>query len=313
MKNTLETRLGMFTAVIVLAAVLILETLGSFDSFKKGRFVHAYFATAQELKAGDRVKLAGVEVGRVERVDIIDSQVRVTMKLLADAQVRTNSVAVIRFAGLLGQNFVALNFGTPEAPLIADGGILPSEEQADLNALMAKLDAAAGGIEQLTKNFSAESILGPVNDLVKQNGPNLTATITNLRTISTALAEGRGTLGKLVMDDTLYTSALNTVTNLQGTATDLRSVIADAKAGKGTVGKLLTDDKLYNDATGSMSNLKEILEKVNRGEGTAGKLVNDPEFYRNAKLTLQKLDKATDSIEDQGPLSVMGSFISTFY
>jgi phospholipid/cholesterol/gamma-HCH transport system substrate-binding protein len=55
-----------------------------------------------------------------------------------------------------------------------------------------------------------------------------------------------------------------------------------------------------------MTNLKEILEKINQGNGTVGKLVNDQEFYKNAKLTLQKVDKATEGLEDQGPLSVIG-------
>ena len=132
-------------------------------------------------------------------------------------------------------------------------------------------------------------------------------------------ATGR-TVGKLIMDDSLYTTALTTVSNLQDTATDLRAtigdakiVIADARAGKGTLGKLLTDDKLYTETTESMSNLKEILQKVNRGDGTIGKLVNEKEFYNNAKLTLQKLDKATESLEDQGPISVIGTLFQTFY
>jgi phospholipid/cholesterol/gamma-HCH transport system substrate-binding protein len=62
-----------------------------------------------------------------------------------------------------------------------------------------------------------------------------------------------------------------------------------------------------------MTNLKEILQKINRGDGTVGKLVNEKEFYNNAKLTLQKLDKATESLEDQGPISVMGTLFQTFY
>ena len=82
---------------------------------------------------------------------------------------------------------------------------------------------------------------------------------------------------------------------------------------QGTLGKLVKDEALYTEATASvtylkdsMANLKEILEKINQGGGTIGKLVNDQEFYRNAKLTLQKVDKATESLEDQGPLSVLG-------
>jgi len=77
-------------------------------------------------------------------------------------------------------------------------------------------------------------------------------------------------------------------------------------AGQGTIGKLLTDETLYHATTSSMTNLNSILIKVNQGQGTVGKLVNDQDFYKNAKLSLQKLDKAADGLEDTGPLSVIG-------
>jgi len=323
MKNSLETRLGFFAAMIVIAAVLILETLGSLESFKKGRRVHTLFNTVQELKVGDRVKMAGVEIGRVEKIRLADNKVKVTMKLAEDAQVKTDSTATVRFAGLMGQNFVSIDFGSAGAQLADSGTVIPSAEQPDLNSLMQRIDAVAGGVENLTKSFSGDkidNILGPLTDFFKQNSGQISGSMSNINRITTQIAEGKGTVGKLIMEDELYASALTTVTNMQDTATDLRatiagarSVIEDAKAGKGSLGKLLTDDKLYSETTESMTNLKEILQKVNRGNGTVGKLVNEREFYDNAKLTLQKLDKATESLEDQGPISVMGTLFSTFY
>ena len=62
-----------------------------------------------------------------------------------------------------------------------------------------------------------------------------------------------------------------------------------------------------------MTNLKEIMQKVNQGQGTVGKLVNDQEFYKNAKLTLQKLDQATEGLEDQGPLSILGIAVGKLF
>jgi phospholipid/cholesterol/gamma-HCH transport system substrate-binding protein len=73
---------------------------------------------------------------------------------------------------------------------------------------------------------------------------------------------------------------------------------------------LLTDERLYNSTEASMTNLNSILLKVNQGNGTVGKLVNDQEFYKNAKLSLQKLDKAADGLEDTGPISVIGTMLS---
>ena len=62
-----------------------------------------------------------------------------------------------------------------------------------------------------------------------------------------------------------------------------------------------------------MTNLNQILFKINHGEGTIGKLVNNQDFYQNAKVSLQKLDKAADSLEDTGPLSVIGIVVGRLF
>jgi len=93
----------------------------------------------------------------------------------------------------------------------------------------------------------------------------------------------------------------------------VRTIVDQINSGQGTLGKLTKDEALYNETTASMTNLREILEKMNRGYGTVGKLINDESFYRNAKLTLQKVEKATEGLEDQGPLSVLGIAIGTLF
>ena len=95
--------------------------------------------------------------------------------------------------------------------------------------------------------------------------------------------------------------------------TNLKEILQKVNSGQGTVGKLVKDDTLYRETTGSMSNLNQILTKVNNGQGTIGKVVNDQEFYKNAKLSLQKLDKATESLEDAGPLSLLGNIVTTLF
>jgi phospholipid/cholesterol/gamma-HCH transport system substrate-binding protein len=325
MKNTLETRLGIFVALAVIAAVLIVETLGGVEFFKRGYHLLADFNNVGDLKVGDRVKIAGVEVGRVEYIglDETNNKVKVTMKLRSKVIVRTDSTATIKFTGLLGQNFVAVDFGTPGSPIATENTLLKTVEQPDLSAVMKKIDNVASGVENLTKSFSGFSVdklLGPLTDFVSANKEPLTLTISNIQAVSHQIASGQGTIGRLIYDDSLYNTALATVTNLQDvsseaklTLADARQIIDQAKSGKGTVGKLLTDDKLYNDTTAAMSNAREILEKVNHGQGAVGKLINDQEFYRNAKLTLQKLDKATEGLEDQGPLSVLGIVVNNLF
>jgi phospholipid/cholesterol/gamma-HCH transport system substrate-binding protein len=309
MKNSLETRLGIFAALVVIAALIIMETLGGTGFFLRGYQLSALFDTVQALKVGDSVKMAGVEVGHVQKIAIENEKVRVTMKLNSGTVVKTDSVASIQFTGLMGQNFVSISFGTPGAPNAADGAVLATVEQPDLNAIMAKLNDAAAGIQNLTKSFTGDTInnlLGPLTDLIRQNSAKLSATVSNIEAISSQIASGQGTVGKLIYTDTLYNSALVTVTNLQDTVTAARQVVNGVNEGRGTIGKLVTDPALYNATTASMTNLNQILQKINQGNGTVGKLVNDQEFYKNAKLTLQKVDKAADSLEDQGPLTVLG-------
>jgi phospholipid/cholesterol/gamma-HCH transport system substrate-binding protein len=325
MKNSLETRLGIFVALAVIAAVLILEIVGGIERFQRGYELNAYFKAIQDLKAGDRVKMAGVEVGRVEdiKLDETNNKVLVTMKVKKDVVVRTDSVATVKFTGLLGQNFVALDFGTPGSPIAAPGTVLNTAEQPDLSAMMAKIDNVATGVENLTKSFTGDKIdnlLGPFTDFMKANRGPLTATIANLQAVSSQIAAGKGTVGKLIYDDTLYNSAYAAVTNLEDTSTEIKATVADARnviaqvnAGQGTIGKLLHDETLYKETTTSMTNLKEILQKINQGQGSIGKIVNNQELYNNAKLTLQKLDQATEGLEDQGPLSVLGTAVSKLF
>lgn len=332
MKNTLETRLGIFFALAMCAAVLLVETIGGTGFFRKGYPVTAAFKSVQDLKVGDPVKLAGVRIGSVSDITLTNDLVQVTMKIERDKQIRTTSKAKIKFAGLMGQNFVEMDFGSPDGLPIDPtvGGTVETVEQPDLSALMARLNNVAKGIEDVTKSINPtglQDILGPLSDFMRDNSTNISAIFGNARVISGQIAQGKGTLGLLVMDDTLYHDAVHTVETLGKSTDQIDSLIGDARevmagakttvtnlnAGKGTLGLLLTDDALYRDTTTAMDNLKEIMQKINRGQGTVGKLVNEENFLSTLKLTLQKVEKATDSLEDQGPLSVIGMAVGHLF
>lgn len=325
MKNTLETRLGMFVLLAILAGFIIFELVGGVPIFKRGYHLRARFNNIQELRVGNPVKMAGVPVGQVEKIQLDESgnKVELLLRLNRDTPVRTDSKATIKFAGLLGQNYVSIDFGSPNAPKLEQDQQIATVEQPDLSTLMAKLDSVATGVQNLSSSFTGDKIdnlLGPFTDFMRQNNPKLSAIIANFQGISSQIAEGKGTVGKLIYEDSLYTSAYASVTNLQNAANEIQQTVAHARtivdqinSGQGTVGKLIKDDKLYTEATATMTNAKEILQKVNQGQGSVGKLVNDQEFYRNAKLTLQKLDKATEGLEDQGPLSVVGTLASSLF
>lgn len=351
MKGSLETKLGVFFALAALAAVMLIELSGGMDAFKKGYQLYGDFANVQQLKPGDPVKMAGVPVGSVESFDFVDGKVRVVMKIDEGRVVKTDSIAAIQSAGLIGQNFVALTIGAADAPAFEAEGVMQTKEQADLNAIMTKLDNVAGGIQNLTKSFSGDSIqnvLGPMTDFLKQNNPRITAILADMQVVSSNMLAGRGTMGKFLVDDGFYNESQEALKKLNLAAEDARSLLTEAKGsigkveatfdeaktifgdlkvtllgaqktidkvnnGEGTLGKLLIDDKLYSESTLAMVNLRQIFEKINMGEGSAGKLVNDEDLYKNAKMTLQKLDKATEGLEDTGPLNILGTAVNQLF
>jgi phospholipid/cholesterol/gamma-HCH transport system substrate-binding protein len=317
MKNSLETRLGVFVALAVIVAAILLETAGGLDFLRRGRTVSARFNNVLELKVGDPVKMAGKQIGRVEDIEFADNKVVVGMKITdPKAVVHTDSRATIRFSGLMGQNFVSVDFGKGKgAPIESGTTELETYEQADFNQLMTKLDDVTSGIKQLTDNFSGSTLsdmLLPFTDFLKDTKPKIMGLLTNAEAISAQVASGEGTIGKLIMTNELYAAALNLVTNFGTTADDAkgllgdaRGVVADLRAGKGTLGKLTTDSGLYDEMAATMTNLNQIMTKINKGEGTVGKVINDDSLLNNAKLTLQKIDKATETLEDQGPLAIL--------
>jgi len=450
MKNRLETRVGLFFVLAALAAVLMLEVSDNFGFFKKTYVLYADYNNVNELKEGDPVKLAGVQIGRVESIALGGGEskpVRVTLRVGVAHQrrIKSDSVAAIKFTGLMGQNFVSIHPGL-DSVVMEPGSLLKSREMADLNTMLATMNNVAGGIEAVTDSFKGvriDSIVGPMAKFLQANTNRIYNIVESMETISGQLANGKGVAGKLLNDEQLYNSLNKTVANMEKfseivangkgtigklmtkdalyqqldtvaknfgqvsadlklvsqkiaegegtigklvhedklyellntTATDFSRVGADLKSvtdkvakGEGTVGKLLHADELYNslnvtskslerastkvdklmtdassavgtvsdaataaksvlgkvdkgegtlgklvnqdvlyaETTEAMKNLREIVQKINRGDGTVGMLVNDDSLFKSARATLQKVDNATETMEDQGPVSVIG-------
>lgn len=344
MKNSLETRLGMFVALAIITTFILLEMVGGTGFFRKGYTVHALFGDARELQPGDQVKLAGVEVGNVESIDFAEDKVRISMLIREDVKLRTDSTAKIQFAGLMGQNYISLTFGDASKPALEEGSQIETIEQPDLSTLMARLENVAVGVENVTKTFSGDSIqnlLGPLTDFMHENNPKLSKIFANVSDISDRINKGEGTVGRLISDDTLIKTAESTVSTMETTAKEMqtmigksdsifddvkvtleearttmsnaRKIVTDVEAGKGTLGLLLKDEALYTETAASMKTLREILNKINEGKGSVGQLVNDDSLMKNVKMSLQKVDKATEGLEDQGPLSLLGTAVNQLF
>lgn len=315
---TREIRLGLFFVVALVILGVIFELLGGVPFLERRYSVSAYFKDVGELKVGNPVKLSGFEVGQISGIKIAGDKIRVDMTIKENTPVKRDSVATIRLTSLLGISYVNLTFGSPDSPNASDGDVLASEERADVNEILKKLEATVSSIDSvigenkdrisnIIKGFDtivtdALEGRGTLGKLVKDDSlyNELKDTFSSLSDISRSVKEGKGTLGKLVKDESLYDETKNSVAKLGEVADKI-------SRSEGTMGKLISDDKLYREATEAATNLNEILKKINKGEGTVGKLVNEDALYNEAHDAVKKLNKGISTQEDLAPLQTLGT------
>ena len=319
-----HVKVGIFFVVGLVILLAVFDFVGDMPFFGSDYKLRTYFESIDELREGNPVKLEGYAVGKISKIRLADRKIEVEMTVAKDSNIKTDSVATIRLTSLLGTSYINLSFGSPGSPVAPPGTVLPSEEPADINDILVKVDSAVGSIESALGAF----------DVLGDNKEQLTSIVNNLNSVLAGLEKGEGTFGKLLKDDALYEDAKGVFSNVNDITASLKAgkgtlgklltddtLYADAKIAlsglgrmseklensKGTIGKLLNDDTLYNEATGAATNLNEILEKINTGKGTLGQLVNDDKLYRDAQDTLLKVDKSIDTLDDLAPLGVFGT------
>ncbi len=319
-----QVKVGIFFVVGLIILLAVFDFLGDIPFFKNEYKLTTYFDSIGELREGNPVKLEGYDVGKVSKVRVSDRKIEVVFNVDKNVGVRKDSVASINLTSLLGTSYINLSFGSPDSPLAVSGDVLQSRNPADINQILSKVDSAVGSIE---------GALGGL-DVFGESKEQLTNIVKNIDIVLEDVKEGKGTIGKLFKDDSLYNEAKDTFTNVNEITASMKegkgtigklltdeSLYNDAKvaltslgqltkklnASGGTIGKLLNDDTLYNEATGAATNLNQILEKVNSGQGTLGQLVNDDSLYKDAQDTLLKVDKSIDTLDDLAPLGVLGT------
>ena len=119
-------KLGVFTVVSLLVTGLLAAIMGHVG-LGGGTTYHAIFSTASMLKKGDDVRVAGVTVGEVKKVEHYDrSQAKVTFKVQSDLPLTTSSRAEIRYLNLVGDRYLALEQGSDRtAARLGSGGTIP--------------------------------------------------------------------------------------------------------------------------------------------------------------------------------------------
>ncbi len=313
-----EQKVGLFFLASLLVLGVLIELVEDWQPFEKQYPYRAYFQSAVGLKVGDPVRVAGVDAGKIRKIAIEDSRVRVDFYINGANMLREDSLAEIRQTNLLGGVFLGLDFGSPSRPALPVDSEVRTREGTNIDQLISNIDR------------NQDRVLRPLGDLVEESREPLAEAIQRLEKIVVKIDEGQGTIGLLVNDPGLYerVSTLSTrldnllaqledgegtlgrlladpalYDNLNQTATNLNQISEQVKSGKGTLGKLVNDDRLYDEATGALTNVRTVTDKISRGEGTLGKLVNDDEVYRDVQQSMGRINSITTKIDEgQGTL-----------
>ncbi|MGO8819263.1 MAG: MlaD family protein [Terriglobia bacterium] len=302
-----QLRVGIMVIVsLVLFAIAIFFISGQGGFFTSHYTLKAYLSTAGDLREGAQVRLAGIPVGNVARISISpysDKQraVEIDLKIARtyQNQIRDDSLASVETVGLLGDGYVNITRGTPGHEVIGDNGAVKTAEKADIAAVMQNtnqvimnLNSLSAKLEDITTQVQAGkgSIGKMIYDQTLYN--KLNATISTAQTLMDRTEQGQGTIGKLMVDETLYNRTLGTLDRLD-------KVIDQIQHGDGSLAKFISDPSAFNNLNRLMTNGNTLIDGINQGHGTLGKLVKDEQFYDHMNSALAHVDTITARI-DQG-------------
>jgi phospholipid/cholesterol/gamma-HCH transport system substrate-binding protein len=255
MKDTRNKRaviVGIFVLVGLIFLVLGIFMIGSLnETFKSKIEVIAVFDEVGGLKKGNNIWLSGVKIGIIKDLEFYkDRKVKVIMNVDEKAVPYIPKDAFVKLGtdGLIGNKILVIYGGTSISPIIEEGDTLKVE-----------------------KTFTSEDMI----NVLQENNKNLLAITTDFKVISKQLANGEGTIGKLLNDDAIFvhldTASLSLQRALAGAEKTIISLTAFSERlnKKGTLAHELTSDTIV------FNSLKTTVVQLQQMADTASVLVNN--------------------------------------
>ena len=187
-----DVKIGLFIFIGLILLTVITFSIGDFF-FKPGYNIEVVLGFANGVQESAPVRLAGITVGEVKDASVYKdaegkTMVRLKLWLTNDAKVEEDAKIIINTLGLIGEKYVEIVPGTPGSPLITPGGIMVGYDSVS--------------VEQITKKGYDIAL-------------KLEKVAESLETILAQVESGKGTVGKLIYDDTLYDEAAAMMTDLR--------------------------------------------------------------------------------------------------
>jgi phospholipid/cholesterol/gamma-HCH transport system substrate-binding protein len=200
MKDNLRgtiVRLAAFLVVCALGAFAVLMVFGQLR-FGPEKSYGAEFSDAGGLKGGDFVRVAGVEVGKVKRMSILDNGIVVVDFSTDDTVVLTEGTkALIRYDNLYGGRYLELQEGAGGVKKLAVGQTIPL--QRTVPAL--DLDALIGGFRPLFRALNPDQVNALTGQLIQAfqgEGETIGAFLSQTASVTSTLADRDQLIGQVI-------------------------------------------------------------------------------------------------------------------
>jgi phospholipid/cholesterol/gamma-HCH transport system substrate-binding protein len=212
----LEVKVGSFVLMAMLALTFFIISITDLSIFEKGRHIQVVFGFVSGLGDAAPVRLAGVEVGLVKKLEVFTrdsaggktTAVRVRVWLKDDVAVPVDSKITINQLGILGEKYLEIIPGK-SADTIKDESVVMGQDPVP--------------IEKITESASVlmtklQTTVDSINNgiLTQANEKSIADTLAAIAAVSADLKEGRGTLGKLITDDSIYDNLDDLASDLKG-------------------------------------------------------------------------------------------------
>lgn len=324
--RNVEIKVGLFVMGGIALLVTTIVLLGSEQNlFERNYTLHASFSDISGLREGAAVRLAGMDVGLVQRIefplDLEKKEVHIHMRVAErfQSRVRGDSVATIQTQGVLGDKYIALALGTAGRGMLEDGAWLETRDPEDL---LAGIDDIKANILEIT--IKINNLLG--SESGQDAGRSISGMLASLKNIAAEIERGDGLAHQLIYDEKAGRDVKRMLDNIADATKNLDGVITDIKEGDGTLHKLVYDDQIsglvaslekageginvvigdiregdgmlntlvYGEGTENLlanltkasADIATIIEEVKEGNGTLGALIADPTVYEDVKTLL---------------------------
>ena len=320
---SLEVKVGLLVLVALLIMGGFLFVLGGVH-LEDGYAIHVDFNNPGGVKPGAPVRIAGVRVGTVEQSTYLGGKLDpktgrrplVRIELKVDDKVRDtiheNALFYVTSQGVLGEPFIAIDPGSHEHPVLAEGSVVHGIDPPRLDLAMAMgyelLETMVTALRENREEISglltnASGMLKGMNEILADNHERINSIIANA---DTATAEGAQLIkgvretyveGQRVrrimenLDKTLTATSQETgplMHDVRGMVSDAREVIGPNE--RAQLKSTIQDAALLADrAKGTLSDAQSIMTHMKRGEGTVGALLMDEAIYDDVQEMLRDI------------------------